>query len=165
MVVEKPKNRIEGSAALAPERKQVPKRKVQNPERKRAEREALKQEKRNKILGFLKLNGSVLAAGVIAIAILSRYSAIYENQKTLNELQVEIKTLEESSEDLSIKLMKFNNIVYIEEVATDKLGMVEASSINAIYSDLKNEEFINPEKEVVGEDISFFSKVRSLLFK
>lgn len=165
MVVEKPKNRIEGSAALAPERKQVPKRKVQNPERKRAEREALRQERRNKILGFLKLNGSVIAAGVIGITIVSRYSTIYENQKTINELQADIKTMEESSEDLSIKLMKFNNIAYIEEVATNKLGMVEASSINAIYSDLENEEFVNPEKEVVGEDMSFFSKVRSLLFK
>lgn len=165
MVVEKPKNRIEGSAALAPERKQIPKRKVQNPERKRAEREALSQAKRNKIFGFLKLNGSVIAAGVIGIVIISRYSVIYENQKTLNKLQADIKTMEESSEDLSIKLMKFNNIAYIEEVATDKLGMVEASSINAIYSDLENEEFVNPDNKVVGEDISFFSKIRSLLFK
>lgn len=165
MVVENPKNRIDGSAALAPQTKPLP-REREKQDNHKAKREAIKKANRAKLKIFMKFNGSVLAAGVIGIFIISRYSAIYDNQKTINTLKDNIVACGESSEDLSIKLMKFNNISYVEETATNNLSMIKADSTNAIYYDLEAEKFLDPKtQEQSSNGENFISKIKEILFK
>lgn len=162
MVVENPKNRIDGSAALAPEINVVPKREEREQQRKhREEQRKLRTQKRNMIL---KYTGTTILAGALAVAIVGRYSAMYKNQKQINELKDQIAITQASSEDLRIKLLQFNNISFVEETAKNTLGMVDANGANAMYSDIDGIEFINPDVEESKASQGILSKIKKILF-
>lgn len=164
MVVENRKNAISGNTALASQANPLPRERVKNPTKQGQSKEELRKIKKQKMLKFFKFNGSIVAAGILGAVIVSRYSIIYTNQKEIAAIQEEIQTLTEESEDLSIKLLKFNNISYIEEVATKELKMIKPKSTNAIYCNINAIEEIatNSANEEKGD--SLLSKIKNLLF-
>jgi len=101
MLVENTKNTVVGNNALASQVNPLPKERVKNPTKQGPSREQLKQAKKLKMLSFLKLNGTILATGIVGAILVSRYSYIYSNQKEMIALQTNIQILTEESEDLS----------------------------------------------------------------
>lgn len=164
MVVENRKNMVNGNTALASQVNPLPRERVKAPDKQGLSKEELIKIRKQKIAKFLKLNGSIVAAGLVGAIIVSRYSAIYNNQKELIVLQEQIQTLTEESEDLKIKLLKFNNFSYIEEIATKELKMIEPKSTNAIYCDINaiKETATSSTNEEKG--VSLLSKIKNLLF-
>ncbi len=164
MVVENRKNRVSGNTALASQVNPLPRERVKTPTKQGPSKEELRKIRKQKIAKFLKLNGSIVAAGLVGVIIVSRYSAIYNNQKEIIVLQEQIQTLTEESEDLRIKLLKFNNFSYIEEVATKELKMIEPKSTNAIYCDIDAIKEIATSSTNEEKGVSLLSKIKNLLF-
>ena len=164
MVIENKKDAVSGNTALASQVNPLPSKRVKNPTKQSPNKEELRKIKKQKVLKFLKLNGIIVTAGVLGIVIVFRYSIIYSNQKEIIDLQEEIQTLKEENEDLSVKLLKFNNISYIEEVATKELKMVEPKSTNAIYCNINAIEEIATSSTNEEKGDSLLSKIKNLLF-
>ena len=164
MVVDDRKNVIIGNNALETSVRPLPKEKVSNPEVERRKREERRKARKTKILKFLKFNGGILLVGAMGLAVVGRYGIIYSNQKEIISLQENIQEIKEESEALSVKLLKYDNIAYIEEVATRDLNMVKPDSGEVVYCDLnsvKPIEVANKDSED-GNDI--FSKLKRILF-
>lgn len=164
MEVENRKTAVSGNNALKAAARPLPKERVKNPEIERQQREERKKARKVKILGFLKLNGSILAAGVVGLTIVGRYSSIYADQKQIITLQEEIHTMKEESEALSVKLLKYDNIAYIEEVATNELNMVKPKSGEAVYVDLESVKPLVSDNSQTQKEENIFSKIKTLLF-
>ncbi len=164
MEVENRKNGVSGSNALASQVNPLPRERVKNPTKQGPSRDELRHVKNKKILDFLKVNSCIFAAGIIGSIVVFRYSAIYDNQKEVIALQENIQTVTEESEALNIKLLKFNNIAYIEQVATDELKMVKPKSTDAVYCDLGAVESIDSTNVNTEQENSFLNKIKNFLF-
>lgn len=164
MEVENRKNGVSGSNALASQVNPLPRERVKNPLKQGTNRDELRDVKNKKILDFLKINSCILAVGVLGSIVVFRYSSIYDNQKEIIALQENIQTVTEESEALSIKLLKFNNIAYIEQVATDELNMVKPKSTDAVYCDLGAVESIQSTNANDEQRESLLSKIKNFLF-
>lgn len=77
MVVENRKNTVSGNTALASQVNPLPRERVKTPTKQGPSKEELRNIRKQKIAKFLKLNGSIVAAGLVGAIIVSRYSAIY----------------------------------------------------------------------------------------
>lgn len=164
MKVENRKNVIIGSNALKTAARPLPKERVKNPEIERQQREERKKARLAKILKFLKFNGSVLATGVVGLTIVGRYGSIYTNQKEIISLQEKIHVMKEESEAISVKLLKYDNIAYVEQVATKELNMIKPSSGEAVYVDLEAVEPLEATAKDLKEEGNLFSKIKDILF-
>lgn len=165
MEVEKRKVAISGSNALKTSvATPLPKERVKNPEIDRQHKEEQKKARKVKILKFLKFNGSILAAGIVGLTIIGRYSSIYADQKEIISLQEKIHVMNEESEALSVKLLKYDNIAYIEEVATKELNMIKPKSGEAVYVDMESVKPLEAEGDDAEKGESLFSKLKELLF-
>ncbi len=65
---------------------------------------------------------------------------------------------------MRIKLLKFNNFSYIEEVATKELKMIEPKSTNAIYCDIDAIKEIATSSTNEEKGVSLLNKIKNLLF-
>lgn len=164
MEVENRKTAVSGNNALQTAARPLPKERVKNPEIDRQRKEEQRKAKKVKILKFLKFNGSIVAAGVVGLTIVGRYGSIYADQKQIISLQEKIHVMNEESEALSVKLLKYDNIAYIEEVATKELNMVKPKSGEAVYVDMESVEPIAAENEDSQGGKNLFSKIKNLLF-
>ncbi|MEG0132614.1 MAG: hypothetical protein RR891_12530 [Clostridium sp.] len=164
MLVENTKNATDGTSALAPQINPIPKEREKSPAKQSPAREALKQTRRLKVLKFLKLNSYILAGGLVGVILVSRYSVIYKNQKEIITLQDNISVIKEESENLSIKLLGFNNIAYIEEVATKELKMIKPKTVDAVYCDLNAIQPIAVENSEDGKGDRLISRIKKIFF-
>lgn len=164
MEVENRKIAVSGSNALKAAARPLPKERVKNPEIDRQRKEERRKARKVKILKFLKFNGSIVAAGVVGLTIVGRYGSIYADQKEIISLQEKIHVMKEESEALSVKLLKYDNIAYIEEVATKELNMIKPKSGEAVYVDMQNVEPVAAENNEAQKGKNLFSKIKDLLF-
>lgn len=164
MEVENRKIAVSGSNALKAAARPLPKERVKNPEIDRQRKEERRKTRKVKILKFLKFNGSIVAAGVVGLTIVGRYGSIYADQKEIISLQEKIHVMKEESEALSVKLLKYDNIAYIEEVATKELNMIKPKSGEAVYVDMQNVEPVAAENNGTQKGKNLFSKIKDLLF-
>ncbi|MEG1256300.1 septum formation initiator family protein [Clostridium sp.] len=164
MLVENIKDTVYGNNALASQANPLPKERVKNPTKQGPSREELKQAKKFKMLNVLKFNGTILATGIVGAMLVSGYSSIYKNQKEIIALKDNIQVLAEESEDLSIKLLRFNNISYIEEIATKELNMVKPKTTDGVYCDLESVQSITPNDIEAVKGDNLLSKIKNLLF-
>lgn len=88
--------------------------------------------KRNK-LKVLRNIAIIFVAGVVLIA---RYSIIYNMQQKLSFAQTRVNELSRENENLTVDLVKYNNLQYIEDNAVKKLHMSEPEKSLAVYADL-----------------------------
>lgn len=151
---------ISGNTVLAPEPEVS-----QNEGHK--EKHSKKGIKKNKKISNEKLKTirNIGIAFVIGVTLIGRYSMIYGMQRELNAMDVQINTINKDNENLRVELVKFNNLQYIEDVATKKLNMVSPTKSNIMYCNLKNEMVKAPEKQLeTQKDEGLMKKIFSKLF-
>jgi len=68
----------------------------------------------------------VIAATTLFLAMISGYVRINEFSKSIEEMRVELNTLEAEKKDLTLQLEEKNDLRVIEEYATEVLGMVQS---------------------------------------
>jgi cell division protein FtsL len=161
MLLENETNLINGSTVLAPQRTALPKEKVRiNEEVKKRQRQ---QQQKERVYKALKFAGCLGAAFTVSFTIIFRYSTIYSNQKDLSKVQSEIYNLSQNNESLKVGLLKFNNISYIEEIATKELKMVKPIAGNAVHCDLKSVETAL-DKNIGSTSMEWLKKIKDFLF-
>lgn len=163
MIITNNKNIINGSNALAPQ--SIPGRDIQRQrdlERLRKEHQRINREKAiNKKAVVLR---SILLLFVIGLALIYRYSVIFNMEKDALDIKKQISIINAENESIKIELLKYNNIQLLEEEAFKNLDMIPKSVDNGVYIDLEESNFQNNTKE--GEDVSdtLFSKIKKILY-
>lgn len=160
MLLENGSNSINGNTVLAPQKTALPKEKVKV-EKKRKKKSIGQQER---VLRALKFAGCLGATLAVSFTILFRYSSIYSYQKEIIKINNEISKISQENENLKVQLLKFNNISYIEEVATKQLKMVRPMAGNAVYSNLKSVELPIEEKKLESSSKVWLKKIKDFLF-
>lgn len=160
MLLENESNSIHGNTVLAPKTTALPKEKVKIKKKVKSNSE----ENRQRLLKAMKFAGTLGSTFVIAFTILFRYSSIYSTQKELIQVSNEISNLAEENEGLKVQLLKYNNISYIEEVATKQLKMVTPVAGSATYCNLNSIELPHEEKNTESASSKFLDKLKSFLF-
>ncbi len=83
---------------------------------------------------------------VIGVVLIARYSIIYNMQMQLNSTQNRVDKINKQNENLTVELVKYNNLGYIEDTAINKLHMIQPQKSSAVYADLN--------KTIIKEDPS-----------
>lgn len=160
---------IKGSTALAPERK----RKVQKPDKKykqiqrrkklQSKNILLKNKRKNDRKYIFTVAIIILGLGFITI---SSDSKVYNMQKSVTDLNTEIKQTEEANEALKVKLLKFSSLNNIEQNAGTKLSMIVPKKEETVKIDF-SENYFKDLKSTVSEnntkETNLFSKLTSLI--
>ncbi len=160
------KNFTNGSSALAPKYKphvpnvneELEKLKKQKKEKQRALAEA-------KVKRHARIIGMILISFSIGVLLIGRYAAVYNMQKNLTKIKTEIHNLSMENENLTVQLVKANNIQQIEEAAKTKLQMITPNKNNIIYMEATKDYFAkntNEEKKNKQEDL--IARIKSILF-
>ncbi|MEA5008388.1 hypothetical protein [Clostridium tyrobutyricum] len=141
---------ISGNNAIQPEyetyKPTVKKVKVKKNNRKKQTKHKIK---------VMRNIGIVFVIGVVLIA---RYSIIYNMQMQLNSTQNRVDKINKQNENLTVELVKYNNLGYIEDTAINKLHMIQPQKSSAVYADLN--------KTIIKEDPSKDKKkINSILDK
>lgn len=160
ILVNNPQSYVNGNTVLKPDfdnyKEKFKNNKKLQDQKKREERLKLK----------MAVVRNIAIAFFIGIAIICRYGAIYNMQGSINKLNSDIKEITAENDSLTVKLATLSNLSKLEEVSTEKLGMVCEDSNQIVYSDLTKNNFkIN--KIVLSEEktgSSFADKIKKLLF-
>lgn len=165
MIITNNKNMVNGSNALAPQRIPSKDRNTQQQrdlEKLRKEHQRISREKSiNKKAKVLK---NIILLFVIGIALVHRYSMIYNMEKNIIDVKKQISNLNDENESLRIDLLKYNNIHSLEEEALKNLNMIPKSRINAIYINFDKNNFKNNLKEGEEESNGIFFKIKKILY-
>lgn len=159
MLIENENNIIRGNTVLKPDVTYNP-----NVKEKKKENKDLKSNQQRILKNRLKLIRNIAFTFVIGGVILFRYSSIYRQQGEMSKIKEEISTIKESNESMKVELIKFNNLSYIEDIATNKLKMKKPNAGNVLYTDLNSVKV--PHGNVANNKAkeSFVQKLKNLLF-
>ena len=147
---------IRGNTVLAP--RQVPNR------HREIEKKQIKRKKTNRrIKNKLLVMRNIILVFVIGMILVGRYCAIYNMQKQLNSINSNITELSKTNDNLKVELVKYNNLHYIEEVATTKLKMITPNRNDAIYCNISKEIIISTSGQS-DTNTSFLSKIIKSIF-
>jgi cell division protein FtsB len=161
VIIEKNKFEILGNTVLAPE-ESFRKRKYEDLEKSR------EQTKQSKRLRNMKKKKSILIniflGFVIGVTIIARYSMIYNYQNTTFKAKTEIEVLTKENDAFKVQLIKFKNISYIEEIATEKLHMVNPRISDIEYCNLSKNNLETKENSEVKISKNIINKIKSFIF-
>lgn len=154
-------NIINGNTVLVPDYEPYRKKSEQKDKKLRQ----IKKEQANKRkLVHEKVLSLVLCIFVFGIASIYRYCSVYKAQMQLTEVNSEISSIQKENDDLKLKMVKYNNMQYIEETATSKLHMVRADKNSVIYANLTNNYFQDSKQKKTGlQNYSFFEKILNFI--
>ncbi len=124
---------VRGNTVLAPKR--TPYKKV---EKKHISSNNKNKKNKNKFV----IIRNIFLAFTIGLILVGRYCAIYNMQKQLNTTKSNITEMNKQNDNLKVELVKYNNLQYIEEVATTKLGMVAPNRNDAVYCNISRDKVI-----------------------
>ncbi|MBE6070751.1 MAG: cell division protein FtsL [Clostridium butyricum] len=142
---------IKGSTATNPSRKTS----VQNPSRKYKETHKVKQEKKLKVKKkndrryILSVAGVILCFGCVTILGDSR---VYNMQKQVRHLNIEINKMEEENEALKVKILKFSSLSNIQESAEARISMVMPGKEDSVKLDFSKNYFESVQDEDSNEE-------------
>lgn len=159
-------NLIQGNTVLSPKSQPF------EPSHKDAQRKIEKRKKqieKNKIDKRMhskaKIIFHIVAAFCIGMALVYRYTALYNMQRDISKIERNIKAVDAENENLRIELIKYNNINYLEENSLKKLNMTYPSKNSIAYCDLAKDNFThdtNKNNNSIPKKV--FEKVKSILF-
>ncbi|MEY8762325.1 MULTISPECIES: cell division protein FtsL [Clostridium] len=122
-------NMMNGNAALQPQYKPYKKHDKRIHKNKN-------ENKQKKIKKKLRVLLNICVFFVIGLILIYRYSIIYNMQTDLNSAENNVDNISRQNENLTVELVKYNNLKYIEDDAVNKLKMVVPNKQNAVYIDL-----------------------------
>lgn len=160
------KNNIDGSTALVPKREEINYEEERRKQQKK-EMDLLNKRKEKSLknkLGIMLSIGIVFSIGMILVL---RFAYICNLRQQVIDTQNQITTISRENENLKVELLKYDNIKYIEKVATEKLNMERPNLGHAVYCDLGTKYFKQNTKENginKGKKISFIEFIKSKLF-
>ena len=161
MIIEKNKFEIHGNTVLAPD-ESFRKRNYEDLEKSR------EQTKQSKKLRNMKKKKSVLIniflCFVIGVTIIARYSMIYNYQNTTFKAKAEIEILNKENDAFKVQLIKFKNISYIEDIAMEKLHMVNPRISDIEYCNLSKSNLETKEISEVKISKNIINKIKSFIF-
>ncbi|WP_411679198.1 septum formation initiator family protein [Clostridium thailandense] len=165
MIVTNKDSYIHGNTVLQPEY-------VPYEEERRYEEEAKKErlkklrKAKKRLKKKVKVIRNISLSFIIGIIFVGRYCIIYNMQMELNLVKTNISELNKENDNLKVELVKYNNLQYIEETATNKLQMVPADKGAAIYANLDKENVKITEKKVQDkiEKENLWSKLKKIIF-
>ncbi|MBU5482989.1 cell division protein FtsL [Clostridium sp. MSJ-11] len=134
MIITDKNQYINGSTVLAPN--SYPEVKKGTKEKTNADRKALIEEKNKRLKNKFKIIRNISLVFIVGVTIVGRYGQIYNMQRELNGLNKKISDINKDNENLRIELLKYNNLSFIEEIATTKLKMVKPTKADIIYVDM-----------------------------
>lgn len=130
-------NSILGNTVLQPEYVPYEEKDWENEELKR--RAKSKKLKQKRLKGKIKIIRNIALTFIVGVILVGRYCIIYNIQQQLNSVSNNINELSKNNENLKVDLVKYNNIQYIEDSATNKLHMVPPDKGAAVHKDLDKE--------------------------
>ncbi|MFD3157435.1 septum formation initiator family protein [Haloimpatiens sp. FM7330] len=134
------KEDIEGNTVLS-SNANVSRPKEKNNVERDNKRESFKNAKKRNAVKKLKVIRNIGIVFAVGMVLVCRYAYICNiKQEVLNTKQ-EITKAKKENESLKIRLLKYNNLEYIEKYATEKLNMVKPSMDNAVYCDLNKKNY------------------------
>ncbi|MBE6569755.1 MAG: hypothetical protein E7658_06025 [Ruminococcaceae bacterium] len=104
-----------------------------------AERQEIQVEKKRFPLTFLLLLSFVT---VMIMMIILSIAQIYQTTDAISDLEYQLTTLQTTAAELELKIEEKNDIRVIEQIATDRLGMVKEDSVQKKYISLSDGERI-----------------------
>lgn len=157
---------IRGNTAVQPRRSSEPDRKkyeeLQKAKRERKRRKL--QEERLRRKGIRQIALAIFVLGIITIA---RDTKVYSMQKSLADINKEIKLIDDENEALRVELLKVASLDNIKTNSESKLGMVVATKDEMIQIDLSENYFedleIDKANEKNNEKSGVFSKIMDAL--
>lgn len=84
----------------------------------------------------LRIMRNIAIVFIVGMVLIARYSIIYNMQNQLTTVQNNIDRLSRENDNLTVELVKYNNLEYIEENAIKKLHMIQPEKSTAVYADL-----------------------------
>jgi len=148
---------IRGNTVLAPSR--VPYVNRENEKKKKIKK--INRKTKSKAL-FIR---NIFLAFIIGLTLIGRYSAIYNMQQQLNSVKSNINEMNKENDNLKVELVKYNNLHYIEDVATNKLHMISPNRNDAIYANISKETIISSNTGANSDSgTSFISKMVKKIF-
>ena len=148
---------IRGNTVLAPS--QVP---YVNREKEKNQIIKKKNRKIKKQAIFIR---NIFIAFIIGLTLIGRYSTIYNMQQQLNSTKSNINEMNKENDNLKVELVKYNNLHYIEEVATNKLHMITPNRNDAIYANISKNTIVSTTASTNTEaNKSFMSKAIDKIF-
>jgi cell division protein FtsL len=95
---------------------------------------------------------------VVGVVLVARYSMIYNMQLQLTSIQNRVDDVNRQNENLTVELVKYNNLEYIEDNAIHKLHMIQPQKSSAVYADL-NKPIINQETSDKDDSSNIIQKI------
>ncbi|PRR86588.1 Cell division protein FtsL [Clostridium luticellarii] len=130
MIVMDEGNMVNGNTVLQPEYKPYKKHGSDIRKKKNINRQA-------KVKKKLKVLLSICVFFIIGLTLIYRYSVIYNMQTELNSLESNISSINKQNENLTVELVKYDNLEYIEKnAANSRMGMIVPDKGNAVYVNL-----------------------------
>jgi cell division protein FtsB len=91
------------------------------------------QKRKEKVKKKLKAVIRVAIAFAFALLLISRFAVISEYNYNIRQLEKELEELQKTNERLSLQLAQAQDINWIEEYATNKLGMVYPDNRDIVF--------------------------------
>lgn len=153
-----------GNTALAPQYN--PKEEDEYEKLRKQKNEALKKIKNRNVDSKIYIIKGVALCFVMGLAILWRFSTIYNMQSNLNVMKAEISTLNKENANLKVELVNNSSLQYIEENAVNRLHMVNPTISSVVYANLDNQliKQTNQNNTKEGLKSSLLSKFKKFLF-
>lgn len=161
VIVEKNKLRMDGNTVLSPD-ESLGKRKYEELEKSRKETESSKRQRDMKKKKSVLTN--ILLGFIIGMIIIARYCMIFNYQDKAANVKAEIAVLSKENDSYGVELIKFNNISYIEKIATQKLHMVKPMISDIQYVNLSKNNLVTKEGLEVKLSSDIISKLKDILF-
>lgn len=164
MIVVNENSVIRGNTVLKPEYDPY---KDKQAERDKERKRKIKQNKqRNKRMkSKVKVMRNIALTFIIGMTLVARYCIIYDMQRELNSIKSSISYTNRENENLKVELVKYNNLQFIEETATNKLQMTKPDKGLAVYTNLSKEVIQSREKKKeIEEQQNIWNKLRKVLF-
>jgi cell division protein FtsL len=136
-------------------------------EKSKERRKKIKQNKQisKRAQNKVKVMRNIALTFVVGLTLVARYCIIYNMQMELNSVKSDINAVNRDNENLKVELVKYNNLQFIEDAATNKLHMIVPDKSSAVYANLSKEVIQSSEKKKeIIEQQSIWSKLKKILF-
>lgn len=122
-----------------------------------------KKPRKNKKLKNLIL---ILFVGFLSFTVLFRYALIYQKSVALSNKEAKVSEIEKLNQQLKVKIASMTDLQRIEDIAKNKLGMVEPEKGQIVYMNIgKTNEVAQKKTDDNNKNKTLFGRILGLLVR